>query len=134
MAKINSGNKPQIQPQQAQTPIQSGQSAQQVSKNASVAQKAPVDAVESQSRAKPAASSPLSATLMAGLSAVADRYYGSEQVAVNPRLQTGGKGAASEAQIPAEAIALKANSLARKTGIPAATAQEIVKLATYILS
>jgi|GEM_PF-5050682 len=135
MAKIKSGT-------QTTSAAQISRSIQSQSTNASTKAQAqapvaaPVDQLASQvaQNQKPAASSPLTATLMAGLSDLAESYYGTKQAAAAPQLQMMSSEKELDSQVSPEIRELKAQRLARQTGIPANTSKEIVDLAAYILS
>ena len=135
MAKIKSG--PQTsQTAQLRTPIQSQKAGVTAEVKTQAPVSAPLDQLSSQAAPgqKLAASSPLTATLMAGLSDLAESYYGTKQAAAAPQLQMMSATKELDSQVSPEVREMKAARLARQTGIPAKTSKEIVDLAAYILS
>jgi hypothetical protein len=134
MAKINSGKLPNIQTN-PQSPIQDSSKSQKAQSAGSVAQKAPIDQIAQKPQSgKPAASSPLTDTLLAGLAGLAETYYGGSTGATELSLKAQSGTKEVDAQVSPELRAMKAQRLARQTGIPAETSQQIVDLAAYILT
>ena len=134
MAKIKSGKLPNIQTN-PQSAIQDSAKSQKAKSTGNVAQSAPIDQIAQKApTGKPAASSPLTDTLLAGLADLAETYYGGSTGATELSLKAQSADKEVDAQVSPELRAMKAQRLARQTGIPAETSQKIVDLAAYILT